>query len=102
MIAKDPALLNSPQIHQQNKVVMDSIRDVIEAMLMGEEARRKDLSARAPDLEHNEFISIVAAALFVGVAVALFTRQRLRTVSNSYTAALKEVERRSREVHELF
>jgi PAS domain S-box-containing protein len=100
MIAKDPALINNPQIHQQNKLMMDSIREVTGEMLMGEEVRRNALSARAPDVEHSEFISVVAAALFVGIVVALFTRQRLRTVSNSYTAALKEVEQRSREVHE--
>ena len=34
MIAKDPALVNSPQIHQQNKVLMDGIRDEVNAMLV--------------------------------------------------------------------
>ena len=100
MISKDPALVNNPQIHQQNKQIMDGIRDEIDEMLMGEEARRKDLSARAPSVEHTNFVSVLAAALFIGIAVALFTRQRLRTVSRSYTRALEEVEQRSREVRE--
>jgi len=100
MIAKDPTLLNSAQVHQQNKLMMDGIRDEIDEMLAGEEARRKDLSAQAPNVEHTDFISVLAAALFIGVAVALFTRQRLRTVSRSYTTALEKVEQQSREVYE--
>jgi PAS domain S-box-containing protein len=100
MIAKDPALVNNPQVHQQNKQMMDEIRDEIDEMLAGEETRRKDLSAQAPNVEHSDFISVLAAALFIGVAVALFTRQRLRTVSRSYTTALEKVEQHSREVHE--
>ena len=100
MIAKDPTLVNNPQVHQQNKQIMDGIRDEIEEMLAGEETRRKDLSAQAPNVEHTNFISVLAAALFIGVAVALFTRQRLRTVSRSYTTALEKVAQHSREVHE--
>ena len=100
MIAKDPALVNNPQVHQQNKQIMDGIRDEIDEMLAGEETRRKDLSAQAPNVEHTNFISVLAAALFIGVAVALFTRQRLRTVSRSYTTALEKAEQHSRELHE--
>lgn len=100
MIAKDPALLNDSQVHQQNKQIMDGIRDEIDGMLAGEETRRKDLSAQAPSVEHTDFISVLAAALFIGVAVALFTRQRLRTVSRSYTTALEKAEQHSREVQE--
>lgn len=100
MIAKDPALVNSPQIHEQNKTMMDNIRDVTHSMLMAEETRRAELSKQAPDLEYRQFISILAASLFIGLAVALFTRQRLRKVSRSYDATLADLEHRSREVHE--
>ncbi len=100
MIAKDPSLINNPQIHQQNKLAMDNIRDVVNQMLAEQERQRKRLSANAPDLEHREFVSIFSAALFIGFAVALFTRERLRTVSNSYNVALEELEQRSHEVHE--
>jgi PAS domain S-box-containing protein len=79
---------------------MDSIRDAVNQILGEQERRRDELSARAPNLMHREFISIFGAALFIGVVVALFTRERLRTVSNSYNAALEELEQRSHQVHE--
>jgi PAS domain S-box-containing protein len=100
MIAKDPTLLQTPDIHEENKEMMDNIREVSGQLLRAEEARRKTLSAEAPDLEHSEFVVILAASLFIGLAVALFTRQRLRTVSNSYQAVLTDVKQRSHEVQE--
>lgn len=100
MIARDPALIDSPQIHQENKQLMDSIRDAVNQMLLQEEGRRAKLSQRAPDLERGELISIVVAALLIGLAVAFFTWERLRLVSNSYDAALRDAEQRSHEAHE--
>ena len=100
MIAKDPALINDPQIHQQNKAMMDDIRDVVNDMLHEEDERREQISAQAPHIEHREFVSIVSAALFIGLAVALFTRERLHKVSRTYDIALEELEQRSYDVHE--
>ena len=100
MIARDPALIDSPQIHQENKLMMDRIRSAVTQMLVQEEWRRGELSQRAPDLERRELISIVVAALLIGLAVAFFIWERLRLVSNSYDAALRDAEQRSHEAHE--
>jgi PAS domain S-box-containing protein len=98
VIAKDSSLARIPRLHQQNKQMMDGIRDVVHEMLQAEDARRQLLSAQAPDLEHRDFISTLAFSMLVGLAVALFTRQRLHTVSRSYNAALEDLKHRSREV----
>ena len=100
IVAKDPALINDPQIQEQNKALMDGIRDVVNDMLTGEAERRTQLSQGAPAIEHREFVSIVSASLFIGLAVALFTRERLHKVSRTYNTALEELEQRSYEVHE--
>lgn len=100
MIAKDPALVNSPQIHQQNKMMMDGIRNEVNAMLIAEETRRQKLSEGAPGIEHREFVVILAACLLIGVLVALFTRERLRRVSSSYDGTLAELERQTHELRE--
>lgn len=100
MIAKDPTLINSPEIHQQNKAMMDSVRDEINAMLIAEQRRRQQLSERAPSLEHREFVTILGVSLLTGVIVALFTRERLKRVSSSYDATLAELERQTHEARE--
>jgi PAS domain S-box-containing protein len=100
IIAKDPALMSDPQLQTQNKELMDSIREVVNDLIVDEESQSNKLSRRAPEIKRREFISIIVASLLIGVIVAMFTRQRLRTVSNSYEATLDELERRSREAHE--
>ncbi|HEX5234978.1 MAG TPA: CHASE3 domain-containing protein [Silvibacterium sp.] len=100
MIAGESSLLNDPRIHQQNKLLMDNIREVVNQMLLEEDARRRLLSERAPRIEHGELVSILTAALLIGVILALFTRERLRTVATSYNSALDELGRRSQEVNE--
>lgn len=98
MIAHDPALLRQPKIHEQNKLLMDNVRLTFSRMLAAEATRHNHLSAEAPDIERSEFISVLLASLFIGLAVALFTRQRLRMVSSSYDATLAELHSRSEEL----
>lgn len=99
-ITKNPAVAKNPQTYLQNKAMMDSIRAAANDMLIREDARRAVLSETAPHLERSELTSILTASLFIGLAVALFTRERLSTVSTSYNAALEEAEEREHELHE--
>jgi PAS domain S-box-containing protein len=100
ILAKDPALINDPHVYQQSEQAMNDIRNVATDMLGDEGVQRKELSEQAPDIARSELISIVSAAMAIALAVALFTRQRLRKVSRSYNTALEALEDRSREVHE--
>lgn len=98
MVARDRTLLKRPRIHQENKVMMDNVRDTFSEMLTIEANRHKQLSAEAPDIERSESISILAASLFIAFTVALFTRQRLRMVSRNYDSALATLQERSNQL----
>jgi PAS domain S-box-containing protein len=100
MIARDPALLHTPRVNQQNKNLMDSIRSTAHDMLVAEESRGGIFLKEAPYVQRSDFISVLLAALVIGLAVAMFTRQRLQTVSNSYNATLAELEQQSKEARE--
>ena len=100
MIAKDPALMRSARISQQNKNMMDGIRTSAHDMLMAEESEGGVFLKEAPYIQKTDFISVLLAALVIGLAVAMFTRQRLRTVSRSYDATVAELEQNTRETHE--
>lgn len=95
MIAKDRTLLRRPRIHQENKAMMDNVKATFSEMLAIEANRHQQFSAEAPDIERSEFISVLAASLFIALTVALFTRQRLRMVSRSYDSALANLQERS-------
>lgn len=100
MIAREPALLHSPRVSQQNKDMMDAIRASTHEMLLAEETEGGVFLKEAPYIQRTDFISVLVAALIIGLAVAMFTRQRLRTVSRSYDATLAELEQNTRETHE--
>lgn len=98
MIAKDRALLQRPRIHQENKALMDNVRATFSEMLSVEDARHSRLSAEAPDIERSESFSVLGASLFIALAVALFTRQRLRMVSRNYDSTLASLQERSNQL----
>lgn len=100
MIAREPALLHNPRISQQNKDMMDAIRTSAHDMLVAEESEGGVFLQEAPYIQQTDFISVLVAALVIGLAVAMFTRQRLRTVSRSYDATLAELEQNTRATHE--
>lgn len=100
MVAKDPALIHNARISQQNKNMMDGIRTSAHDMLRAEESEGGVFLKEAPYIQKSDFISVLLAALVIGLAVAMFTRQRLRTVSRSYDATVDELEQNTRETHE--
>lgn len=100
MIAREPALLRNPGVSRQNKDMMDTVRATTHDMLVAEESEGKVFLKEAPYIQRTDFISVLVAAFLIGLAVAMFTRQRLRTVSRSYDATLAELEENTRETHE--
>jgi PAS domain S-box-containing protein len=100
LINRGAASGNNPIIYERGEAMMNGIRATVSSLQQSEEKSRTALSAQTPDLEHRQFVQILCASLCIAMAMALFMRQRLRKVSRSYTAALDELEQRSREVHQ--
>lgn len=100
VLAQDPAIVHDPQTNQQAMLMMNGIRDSVNDMLGGEEEWRRALAEKSPYPGRAQFISIVSAAMFIAMSLALFTRERLRRVSRSYSATLDALGQTSREVHE--
>ncbi len=100
LLDKNPASVNDPKSHAREEAMMEDIRATVNTLQKNEQKRRAVLSAQTPDLAHRQFIQIFSASLCIAMAMALFMRQRLKRVSRSYTAALGELEQRSREVQQ--
>lgn len=100
ILDKGPAVASDPSVYERGEAMMNDIRATVNALQENERAHRAVLSAQTPDLEHRQFVQILSASLCIAMAMALFMRQRLKKVSRSYTAALGELEQRSKEVHQ--
>lgn len=100
LVARDRGLAGRPKLDEQIKEMMDNVRAAAHDMLVAEEARGGNFAQEAPYIQHWDFITILLAALLVGLIAAVFARQRLRAVSASYDLTLAEVEKQSREAHE--
>lgn len=90
----------NPEAYLRGEVMMDGMRATAATILQRENDRRAKMSAQLPDIEHSQFVQILAASLCIAMAMALFMRRRLKKVSSSYTTALEELEHSSRAVKE--
>lgn len=95
-----PEAVPDPEVYEHDEALMNGIRATVNALQQNERERRAILSEQMPDLEHRQFVQILSASLCIAMAMALFMRHRLKKVSSSYTAALDELEQRSREVQQ--
>lgn len=100
MVARDKSLIRQPHVNEQNKDMMDNIRNAAHAMLVAQEAESRIFEREAPYIRQQDFITVLLAAFIVGLIVAVFVRQRLRTVSRSYDATLAELAVGARETQE--
>ncbi|HEU4982184.1 MAG TPA: CHASE3 domain-containing protein [Acidobacteriaceae bacterium] len=101
IVANDKTLINNPEADEENKILMDNIRSDAHQMLVTQEKQREEQFLReTPYVTKADLLTTLLAAFIIGLIVAIFTRQRLRTVSRSYDATLAEVEQHTREAHE--
>ena len=100
VLNKDPAVVNDPRMNQHGKELMDNVRASIDDLLKTETKVRKTRSASALALERREFVTLIVAAVMVGLMVGLFTISRLRKVSRAYDEALEEVKQQAEEISE--
>jgi PAS domain S-box-containing protein len=101
IVASHKAPINRPKVDEENKVLMDNVRSAVHQMLLTQEKQREEqFLDETPYVTKGDLLTTLLAALIIGLIVAIFTRQRLRTVSRSYDATLAEVEQHSREAQE--
>lgn len=100
MVARDHTLMGKPHVSEQNKDMMDDIRNAAHHMLVAQEAEGGKFEREAPYIRQQDFITVLLAALIVGLLVAAFVRQRLRSVSRSYDSTLAELAEGARETQE--
>lgn len=98
-LAKQP-MPRDPELNRRGKELMDNIRTEAGEMLSAEAQVRKQRSATAIEIEHREFLGILAAALVVGVFLGMFTRSRVNLVSRTYDATLEELEHNANEIYQ--
>ncbi len=98
-LAKQP-MPRDADLNRHGKELMDNIRAEAGEMLAAEAGVRKQRSATAIEIEHREFLGILAAALVVGVFLGMFTRSRVNLVSRTYDATLEELEHNANEIYQ--
>jgi PAS domain S-box-containing protein len=99
-LAKHAGALTDPTSDERGKALMDDVRSISAAMLDAEGRARRNRSNSILAAQKQEFLTILAASLVVGLFLGLFTRSRLTRVSRTYDGALEELRRRSVELHE--
>jgi PAS domain S-box-containing protein len=80
--------------------LMTAVRQATRTMSEAEDQLRKARLEKAILLERREIVSIIVAALVVGLALSIFTMTRLRQVSRAYQSSLDELQKNSTELHE--
>jgi PAS domain S-box-containing protein len=80
--------------------LMTAVRQATRTMSEAEDQLRKARLEKAILLERREIVSIIVAALVVGLALSIFTITRLRQVSRAYQSSLDELQKSSTELHE--
>jgi PAS domain S-box-containing protein len=98
-LAKHPGALTDPASDERGKALMDDVRAIGAAMLDAEARARRNRSGSIMAAQKQEFLTILAASLVVGLFLGLFTRNRLTSVSRTYNGALEELRRRSDELY---
>lgn len=89
---------SSVALNLQGKKMMDELRSVNNTILRSAVARKRERI----DLWHkqirNLLWALVAVALAAGIAIAAFTRNRMRLVSTAYRSSLDELNHRAQEI----
>jgi PAS domain S-box-containing protein len=99
ILAKPKNSLIDPAANERGKSLMDAVRATSSEMLDAEKRARHTRLAAILAVERQEFVTIVAASLVIGVLLGLFTRNRLHLVSRTYNNALQELQQRSDELY---
>ncbi|MGC1295034.1 MAG: ATP-binding protein [Alloacidobacterium sp.] len=95
-----PAPTANRDLAYRGRDLMTAVRQATRTMSDAEDQLRKARLEKALLLERREIVSIIVAALVVGLALSIFTMTRLRQVSQAYQSSLDELQKSSTELHE--
>ncbi len=95
-----PAQTANRDLAYRGRDLMTAVRQATRTMSDAEDQLRKARLEKALLLERREIVSIIVAALVVGLALSIFTMTRLRQVSQAYQSSLDELQKSSTELHE--
>ncbi len=91
---------NDPEWNMRGKLQMDFMRSELGAIVQRSERRRSDRIAQwQRQVRWTEFI-LFGLAIAAGLLIGLFTRSRMRWVSDAYRASLRDLQLRAEEIFE--
>lgn len=89
---------NDVDLNLHGKVLMDAVRHDLTDIIQKAEASRTRRIARWHRQVHSMLVGLLILALGMGVLIGLFTRSRLRAVSDAYQGSLDILGRRAEEL----
>lgn len=92
--------VDSPALNLEGKRIMDTIRGSRDQLLQIEEGRLQQRIAHVRRMLTSIFASAVVLSLFVGLAIAIFSRREFASVVGTFDAALRTSYKRTEELHE--
>ena len=87
-------------LNLHGKTLMDAIRTHLDAVLADAEDHRVALIALRQKNRHDLLVGMFLLALAVGVAIGVFTRNRLHSVADAYRDSLETIKRRAEELYD--
>ena len=85
-------------LNLQGMALMEAIRGDLDAILVDARGRRADLIALRQKNRHELLTGMFILALVVGLAIGIFTRNRLHAVADAYRDSLDTIKRRADEL----
>ena len=92
--------VDSPALNLEGKRIMDTIRGSRDQLMQIEEGRLQQRIAHVRRMLTSIFASAVVLSLFVGLAIAIFSRREFASVVGTFDAALRTSYKRTEELHE--
>ena len=85
-------------LNLQGKTLMDAIRADLDAIIADAQEHRANLIALRYKNRHNLLAGMFLLAIVVGLAIGIFTRNRLHAVADAYRDSLDTIKRRADEL----
>jgi PAS domain S-box-containing protein len=92
--------VDAPALNLEGKRIMDRIRARRDELLQIEQGRLQQQIARVRWMLTSIFATAAMLSLFIGLAIALFSRREFASVLRTFDSALRTSFRRTEELHE--
>jgi PAS domain S-box-containing protein len=85
-------------LNQHGKQMMDSVREMSDAIVQTAQARREERMQRLRSSIRLSLLAVVVLAILVGLAIGFYTRREMQEVSNTFQKVLDDLRRHNDEV----